>query len=134
MNGQKIELAKEAAKATAELLSADDYIAVIGFDSQPERVVRMQSARNRLRILRDIGRLSARGGTAIFPALDMAYQDLSVTRARIKHVILLTDGQTQERGITELTQVMRAEGITVSTVGLGAGATRSFRARRSRST
>jgi Ca-activated chloride channel family protein len=126
MNGQKIELAKEAAKATAELLSSDDYISVIGFDSQPERVVRMQSARNRLRILRDIGRLAARGGTAIFPALDMAYQDLSVTRARIKHVILLTDGQAPERGITELTQVMRAEGITVSTVGLGADVNRAL--------
>ena len=126
MNGQKIELAKEAAKATAELLSSDDYISIIGFDSQPERVVRMQSARNRLRILRDIGRLAARGGTAIFPALDMAYQDLSVTRARIKHVILLTDGQAPERGITELVQVMRAEGITVSTVGLGADVNRAL--------
>ena len=126
MNGQKIELAKEAAKATAELLSGDDYISVIGFDSRPERVVRMQSASNRLRILRDISRLTARGGTAIFPALDMAYQDLAVTRARVKHVILLTDGQAPERGITELTQVMRAEGMTVSTIGLGADVNRAL--------
>ncbi|MEM6957518.1 MAG: VWA domain-containing protein, partial [Myxococcota bacterium] len=124
MNGPKMELAKEAARATAELLSSDDYIAVVGFDSRPERIVRMQSARNRTRILRDIGRMSARGGTEIFSALDMAYQDLSVTRARIKHVILLTDGQAPENGITELTQVMRAEGITVSTVGLGADVNR----------
>ncbi len=126
MNGQKIELAKEAAKATAELLGPDDYISVVGFDSRPERIVRMQSARNRTRILRDIGRLGARGGTQIFPALDMAYQDLSVTRARVKHVILLTDGQAPERGITELTQVMRAEGMTVSTVGLGADVNRAL--------
>lgn len=126
MNGPKMELAKEAAKATAELLSGEDYIEVVGFDSRPERVVRMQSARNRMRILRDIGRLSARGGTAIFPALDMAYQDLAVTRARVKHVILLTDGQAPESGITELTQVMRAEGITVSTVGLGADVNRAL--------
>ncbi|MEM1416909.1 MAG: VWA domain-containing protein, partial [Myxococcota bacterium] len=126
MNGQKIELAKEAAKATAELLGPDDYISVIGFDSRPERIVRMQSARNRTRILRDIGRLAARGGTQIFPALDMAYQDLSVTRARVKHVILLTDGQAPERGITELTQVMRAEGMTVSTIGLGADVNRAL--------
>jgi len=126
MNGQKIELAKEAAKATAELLSGDDYIEVVGFDSRPERVVRMQSARNRMRILRDIGRLTPRGGTAIFPALDMAYQDLAVTRARVKHVILLTDGQAPERGITELVQVMRAEGMTVSTVGLGADVNRAL--------
>ncbi|MEO0322384.1 MAG: VWA domain-containing protein [Myxococcota bacterium] len=126
MNGQKIELAKEAAKATAELLGPDDYIAVVGFDARPERIVRMQSARNRTRILRDIGRLGARGGTQIFPALDMAYQDLSVTRARVKHVILLTDGQAPERGITELTQVMRAENMTVSTVGLGADVNRAL--------
>jgi hypothetical protein len=79
----------------------------------------MQSARNRISILRDIGRLAARGGTNIFPALDMAYQDLVVTRARIKHVILLTDGQSPETGITELAQVMRAEGITISSVGIG---------------
>ncbi len=126
MNGQKMELAKEAAKATAELLSADDYISVVGFDTRPERIVRMQSAGNRLRILRDIGRLTARGGTAIFPALDMAYQDLAVTRARVKHVILLTDGRAPERGITELVQVMRAEGMTVSTVGLGGDVNREL--------
>ncbi|MBX3272042.1 MAG: VWA domain-containing protein [Sandaracinaceae bacterium] len=126
MNGAAMDLAKEAAIATAQMLSPDDYIAVIGFDSTPSRVVRMQSARNRLQIVRDIGRLTARGGTAIFPALDMAYQDQAVTRARIKHVILLTDGQTQEPGIPELAQIMRAEGITVSTVGLGADVNRAL--------
>lgn len=126
MNGQKMELAKDAAKATAEMLGPDDYIAVIGFDSTPERVVRMQSASNRVRILRDIGRMQARGGTAIFPALDMAYQDLAVTRARIKHVILLSDGQSPEQGIPELVQVMRAEGMTVSIVGLGADVNRAL--------
>ncbi len=126
MNGQKIELAKEAAKATAGMLSSDDYIEVIGFDSRAERVVRMQSARNRMGIIRNISRLTPRGGTAIFPALDAAYQDLAVTRARIKHVILLTDGQAPERGITELVQVMRAESITVSTVGLGADVNRAL--------
>ena len=50
MAGAKIELAKEAARATAELLSSQDALAVIAFASQPERVVRMQSASNRTRI------------------------------------------------------------------------------------
>ena len=126
MTGIKMELAKDAAKATAEILSAEDYLEVVGFDSQPVRVVRMQSAANRLRILTDIGRLAPSGGTAIFPALDMAYQDLAVTRARIKHVILLTDGQTQESGLETLVQAMRAESITVSVVGLGSDVNRSL--------
>ncbi|MFO0693253.1 MAG: VWA domain-containing protein [Polyangiales bacterium] len=126
MAGQKIELAKEAARATASLLGSEDALEVVGFDAAPERIVRMQSAGNRIGIDRDIGRMAARGGTAIFPALDLAYQDLSVTRARIKHVILLTDGQSPEEGIAELVQVMRAEGMTVSTVGLGADVNRSL--------
>jgi len=126
MSGQKMELAKEAAKATAELLATEDSLVVIGFSGRPERIVRMQSARNRQKIARNIGRLNARGGTAIFPALDLAYQDLIVTRAKVKHVILLTDGQTQEVGIQPLVQQMVAEGITVSTVGLGGDVNRTL--------
>jgi Ca-activated chloride channel family protein len=124
MSGAKIELAKDAARATAELLGASDSIGVIGFSGTPERRVRMQSATNRLRIHEDIARITAQGGTAIFPALDMALSDLISVRARIKHVILLTDGQTQESGLPELTQAMRAEGITITTVGLGSDVNR----------
>lgn len=126
MAGAKIELAKEAARATAELLSGQDALAVIAFASQPERLVRMQSATNRTRISQNIGRMQAQGGTAIFPALDAAFQDLLTTSARIKHVILLTDGQSQETGIVELAQAMHAEGITLSTVGLGADVNRGL--------
>lgn len=126
MSGQKIELAKDAAKAAAELLAASDSIAIVAFSGEPERMVRMQSARNRLRITQNIGRLSAQGGTAIFPALDMSFQDLLATSARVKHVVLLTDGQTQESGILELVQAMRAEAITVSSVGLGTDVNRSL--------
>ena len=128
MAGTSIELAKEAAKSTAELLSSDDYLGVIAYDEEPSRVVRMQSARNRLRILADIGRLAASGGTRILPALDLAYQDLAVTRAIVKHTILLTDGVTQENpaDFEALVEAMRAEGITVSIVGLGAEVNRAL--------
>lgn len=126
MSGQKIELAKEASKAAAELLGPGDSVGVICFTAEPEHVVRMQSARNRARILGDISRLAARGGTAIFPALDAAFRDLSLIRARVKHVILLTDGQTRESGVTEIVQAMRAESITLSTVGLGGDVNRQL--------
>ncbi len=120
MNGIKIQLAKEAAIRTAELLGPADLIDVVAFDNRPERLVRLERAKNRHRIVRSIGRLHASGGTRIFPALDNAYQDLISARAKVKHTILLTDGQSDETGIAELVQIMRAEGITVSAVGLGA--------------
>jgi Mg-chelatase subunit ChlD len=126
MSGAKIELAKDAARAAADLLGAGDSIGVIGFSGTPERRVRLQSATNRMRIGTDIARLAAQGGTAIFPALDMAMSDLMSVRARVKHVILLTDGQTQESGIPELTQAMRAEGITLTAVGLGTDVNRGL--------
>lgn len=126
MSGTPIELAKEAARATASMLAPDDLIEVIAFDSRPTTVVRLTPARNRSKIQSDIGRLSAGGGTNIFPALDQAYRDLSTARARTKHVILLSDGQSPTEGISELVQVMAAEGMTVSTVGLGPGADRAL--------
>lgn len=119
MTGLPLEMAKAAAKATVDVLSGDDLVEVIAFDSQPARYVKMQPARNRSRIENNIAKIQAGGGTEIFSALDAAYQDLSVTQARKKHVILLTDGKAPTQGIRDLVQAMMAENITVTTVGLG---------------
>jgi Mg-chelatase subunit ChlD len=121
MSGLPLEMAKAAARATADTLSPDDLLEVIAFDSQPTRIVKMTPARQRARIQNDIARITPGGGTEIFAALDAAYQSLTVTRARRKHVILLTDGQAPQGGIKDDVQAMAAEGITVSSVGLGAG-------------
>ena len=121
MTGLPLEMAKQAAKATADTLAADDLLEVIAFDSQPTRIVHMTPAKHSARIQNDIARIQAGGGTEIFPALDAAYQVLTTTRAKKKHVILLTDGQAPNGGIRDLVQAMAAEEITVSTVGLGAG-------------
>jgi Ca-activated chloride channel homolog len=119
MTGLPLEMAKAAAKATAQVLSSDDLLEVIAFDSAPTRYVKMQPARNRSRIAADIARIQPGGGTEIFPALDAAYQDLSVTQARKKHCVLLTDGKAPNSGIRDLVSGMIAESITVTTVGLG---------------
>jgi uncharacterized membrane protein len=121
MSGLPMEMAKAAAKATADTLAGDDLLEVIAFDSAPTRVVRMTPAKHRARIQNDISRIQAGGGTEIFSALDAAYQSLTVTRARRKHVILLTDGQAPHNGIRDLVQAMAAEGITATAVGLGSG-------------
>jgi Ca-activated chloride channel homolog len=44
MSGLPMEMAKAAAKATADTLSSDDLIEVIAFDSAPTRIVRMTGA------------------------------------------------------------------------------------------
>lgn len=126
MAGGKLELAREAAALTAQTLADPDLIEVIGFSSQPERRVRLQPASNRASIAQSIARLAATGGTQLYPALDAAYRDLRGAQARLKHAILLTDGQTQEDGIEDLASSMRADGITLSTVGLGSEVNRAL--------
>jgi hypothetical protein len=116
MAGDKLERAKEAALATAALLPDDAYLGVIGFDVEATRIVRLARGKTDLSA---IAKLGAGGGTALFPALDAAYADLAGVRAQIKHVVVLTDGQTQEESLGDLVRAMHADGITISTVGLG---------------
>ncbi|MBW2277514.1 MAG: VWA domain-containing protein [Deltaproteobacteria bacterium] len=119
MSGPKIEAAKESARATTEVLSSSDLIGVVAFDSQPTTIVRVQRASNRMRISTDIARLQAGGGTNIYPALREAYEILQGVNAKVKHVIVLSDGQAPYDGIADLCQEMRAARITVSAVGIG---------------
>ncbi|HTJ84939.1 MAG TPA: VWA domain-containing protein [Polyangiaceae bacterium] len=119
MTGLPMEMAKSAAKATVGVLSPDDLVEVIAFDSSPTRYVKLQPARNRTRIGADIARIQPGGGTEIFSALNAAFEDMTVAQARRKHVILLTDGRAPTAGIKELVASMVAENITVTSVGLG---------------
>ncbi len=125
MSGLPLEMAKAAARATADtLLAEDDLLEVVAFRFAADlRIVEDDESggKHRARIQSDIARIVPGGGTEIFGALDAAYQSLTVTAARRKHIILLTDGQAPQNGIRDLAQAMAAEGITVSTVGLGAG-------------
>jgi len=125
MGGQKIEMAKEAAKASAMMLSASDQIGIIAHDSQAIPIIPLTRASNRLRIQNAISTIHADGGTDIYPALQMAYDWLRSSNARIKHVIVLSDGQSPNRErIWSLAEEMRTGRITLSAVGIGYGADR----------
>lgn len=119
MTGEKIELAKEAARATLDVLQPSDKLGIVAFDSVPNFIVRLQRAANRLKITDSLARLSAGGGTNIFPALDVAYKALAATQAKTKHIILLTDGQSSRSGILDLVSQSYADKITISTVAVG---------------
>jgi Ca-activated chloride channel family protein len=118
MQGPKLEAAKESARATAEVLSPNDYIAVVAFDSEAQIYVHPTRAQNKMRISNDIARLQSGGGTNIFPGLKDAFEILQGINAKVKHVILMTDGEAPSDGIAELVQDMRASRITVSCVGV----------------
>ena len=122
MNGLPIELARRAAKSTVELLSPRDKIAVIGFDSQPFIACELTSAADIGRIQDSIDSLHASGGTSMYPAMAEADRMLRGAGTRIRHMILLTDGQSTGGDFEGITEDMAVSGITVSSVALGSGA------------
>ena len=128
MQGQPIELARQAAKATVELLGARDKIAVIGFDSQAQVVCDMRSAAERDSAMSAIDSLAAGGGTDVFPAMQVGREMLDTAGTKVKHMIILSDGQTAQADHLGLTQAMADSGVTVSTVALGDGAARELMA------
>ncbi len=118
MQGAKLEMAKESARVTTEVLSPNDFISVVAFDSEAMVLVRPQRAGNRAAISREIARLQSGGGTNIFPGLKEAFDMLQVINAKVKHVILMTDGEAPTDGLAELVGEMRQSRITVSCVGV----------------
>jgi Mg-chelatase subunit ChlD len=118
MQGERLEAAKESARAVGEILNPRDRICVIAFDTEASVVVRLQRASNRVRISTDIARIQTGGGTDIFKGLHAAFTQLKGAGNSNKHVIVLTDGEAPADGIADLVSDMRAAGITVSAVGI----------------
>ena len=118
MQGAKLEAAKESARVTTEVLSPNDFITVVAFDSEAMVLVRPQRAGNRNRISQEIGRLNSGGGTNIYPGLKEAFEILQGINAKVKHVILMTDGEAPTDGLADLVNDMHQSRITVSCVGV----------------
>jgi uncharacterized membrane protein len=119
MENEKIELAKDAAKSVVELLTARDFVSVIAFDSKPQIIVPIQNVISPAAIGSAIGKINAAGGTNIYPAILEAFEQLNRTSAKLKHVILLTDGKSEPGDFETLVRRMVDARITFSTIGIG---------------
>ncbi|QDT68988.1 von Willebrand factor type A domain protein [Planctomycetes bacterium MalM25] len=119
MQGLPMSLARQAAKAAVELLSARDLIGVIGFDGAPRLVCDLRSAGDVDAVQSSIDTLEAGGGTYVYPAMVQARDMLETAPAKVRHMIVLSDGHTQPADHHSLAQEAADAGITVSTVALG---------------
>lgn len=120
----KLTLAKEAAMKSVDNLRDDDEINVIAFDDGYQNVVERQSAADKKEIKGLIGGISVEGGTSIYPALNAAYESQIQSDAKIKHIVLLTDGQ-DSFGVDnyfDLLGKLKDDNITLSTVSVGTDA------------
>jgi len=121
MSGSRLDLAREVARLATDKLRDRDQCGIIEFHGRRRWAAPLQSAADRMELHRALNRLTAGGGTLILPALREAYYALRNTEARLKHVLIITDGGVEHGDFETLIREMARRDITVSTVMAGAG-------------
>jgi len=114
----KLDLAKEAVYQASQGLSERDQIGLVVFDDAAQWVLPIQRLPPAVEIQQALDQVGPGGGTDIRSGIAPAAQALASVNAKIKHVILLTDGIAQQN-YTDLIDQMRAAGTTISTVAIG---------------
>jgi len=118
----KLDLAKAAAVAAADIMNPTDQVGIIGFDAAWDWVLPFRPVGNGEWISEKLAGLQSDGGTDLYKALVEAHRAIATKQAAIKHVIVLSDGLTDKADFQGLGQRMARDGITVSTVSVGSDA------------
>jgi Ca-activated chloride channel homolog len=126
MDGPKIAMVRQAARAALESLRPIDKIGVIAFDETPQWVVPLTTASDTQRISGLINTIAADGGTRIYPAVEMAFEAIRTEHVTRRHIILLTDGVSPPGNLPQLEKSAAAEHVTISTIGVGSDVDRSL--------
>lgn len=123
----KLVIAKAAAMAAVEVLNPLDQVSVLAFDDAPEWSVPPSEVGNRRAIVDRLRMVTSGGGTDLYLALQEAYAVMVEQEARVKHIIVLSDGLTESgENFKGLIARMTNAGITVSTVAFGGDADRTL--------
>ncbi len=114
----KMDLAKEAAYRAVKLLQPQDEIGIAAFDGSAYIVAPRKPVRDQPNIASQIGSLQASGGTDIRAGLEAALGLQADSTGHVRHIILVTDGQSPNN-FNDLIAQMTAAGITLSVIGVG---------------
>jgi Ca-activated chloride channel family protein len=120
----KVEIAKQAISKAAAVLNSTDKVGVVGFDESSHILVNMQDMSNlgQGKLEAALQPVAAEGNTNLYAGLQAAVEELKQTDAKLKHIILISDGWTKQADFTALLNEMDSQNITLSTVGAGQGA------------
>jgi uncharacterized membrane protein len=115
-----IELAKAAINRSIDFLQPTDLAGVASFDSNAYWVAEFQEVGNREELRRLVGTLRPSGGTDIGAGLNLVAQDITTQASDAKHIILLSDGIANRRGLIETVRRLNNEyGVTLTSISIG---------------
>lgn len=115
----KLDLAKAAAIAAADIMNPTDQIGILAFDAAWDWALPFRPVGKGEWINDKLAALQSDGGTDLYKAMVEARRAIVGKEAAIKHVIVLSDGLTDKADFQSLVQQMARAGVTVSTVSVG---------------
>jgi Mg-chelatase subunit ChlD len=115
----KLDLAKAAAIAAADIMNPTDQVGILAFDANWDWALPFRQVGKGEWITEKLANLQSDGGTDLFKAMIEAQRGITGRQAAIKHVIVLSDGLTDKADFSSLVGKMARDGITVSTVSVG---------------
>ena len=118
----KLDLAKAAAIAAADIMNPTDQVGILAFDASWDWTLPFRQVGKGDWISDRLASLQSDGGTDLYKAMVEAYRGIAAKPAAIKHVIVLSDGLTDKADFHALVGRMARDGITVSTVSVGSDA------------
>lgn len=128
MQGDKITQAKAAAISLVQRLRPDDIVSVVAYDTNIAVVVPATKVDGSDMIVAGINQIQANGSTALFAGVSKGAAELRkfFVKERVNRILLLSDGlanvgPSTPADLGELGKALGAEGISVTTIGLGTG-------------
>lgn len=118
----RMDLAKEAAKKSVNLLADRDKVGVLVFGDDAPWISDLARLSDRKLVLDRISALTPSGVTNMYPSLEKAYVALEQVDADRRYVIVITDGVPSPGDYDRLARDMAKARITVSTVTVSPGA------------
>ncbi len=114
-NSLGVDISKEAAKSAIGFLSSTDYVAVN--DTGGGWVVPLEPATNKTAINASIDAMNPSDPASYAQALTDSDTALKANPAKVKHIVLIGDGDAADSQYQSVLQQITADGITVSVVG-----------------
>ena len=128
MDGEKIQLTREAACYIINWLTRRDFASVVTYDSKVELLVPFQPLTQKPLIMEAIEKIKTDGCTNLSGGWLRGLSSLedNFQPGNIHRLILLTDGQanegiTEDEKLSEMANFYRQKGITTTTLGFGEG-------------
>ena len=120
----RMDVAKVATLEALGLLGEQSQAALIVFDAEAQVLLPLRPVSDVPAFEAALTSVTAAGGTAIYPGLVAALELMQETEAATRHVVVMTDGLSQEGDFATVLGQLRDLGIATSFVGVGDAADR----------